>query len=232
MVQVIQKKSFGPQGNAKVTVGAKAVRIQLDGEVYELPVDAWDKNRPNGEYQLTLSKNLDKIMGVRPPSPGTHVVKFVELGNKTNGIPYPKIQRGGPRTSKMGGKYMAPDKLVFTATLEVVDGGQYDGLRLVDTHTYGFDPVPGSQDAMIVMEGQKDLERFEAFMRAQGIGLADLVIPYAPNVLPWLEQYLQENARPFMITTNDKGFVETRSSVPAHLLPSNGHKKSTKRTKK
>jgi hypothetical protein len=231
MVQIMQKKSFGPQGNAKVTMGTKVVRVQLDGEVYELPLEAWDKKYPNGEYNVLLGKNLDKIISVKPPFPGTHIVKFVEFSNRNNEVPEPKIQRGGPRKTKMGGSYIAPDKLVYTSLLEICDGSQYDGLRIVDTHTYGFDPVPGSPDAMIVMEGQKDLERFEAFMRAQGINLGQLVIPYSGNVLPWLEAQLQSSAKPFMVTTNDKGFVDTRSPVPAHLLPK-AKKQAKKTTKK
>lgn len=227
MAQVVQKKSFGPQGNAKVTIGNRVVRIALNGEVYELPLDAWDKNLPAGEYSLTLSKGLDKVMGVRPPYPGTHIVKFAEFANRLNEIPEPKIQRGGPRHTKNGGSYIAPDKLVFTSLLEVCDGSQYDGLKLTDTHTYGFEPVPGSPDAMVTMEGQKDLERFETFMRVQGLPLADLIIPYSSNVLPWLEDQLQTRGKMFMVTTDDKGFVDTRSPAPAHLLP----KKATPKKK-
>ncbi len=83
---------------------------------------------------------------------------------------------------------------------------------------------------MITMDGKRDLERFETFMRAQGINLADLVIPFSPNILPWLEKYLQENAKPFMVTTNDKGFIDTRSTIPAHLLPKD--KKPAKKVSK
>jgi hypothetical protein len=230
MAQIAIKKSFGPQGNAKVTIGNRVVRMQIDGEVYELPLDTWPKGRPGGEYNVTLGKNLDKIISLRPPAPGTHIVKFVEFGNRTNEIPEPKVQRGGPRKTQNGGSYIAADKLVFTSILEVCDGSQYDGLRISDNHTYGFEPVPGSPDAMITMEQKRDLERFEVFMRVQGFSLADMVIPYQTNVLPWLEEYMQRGAKPFMITTNDKGFVETRSAVPAHLLaPKKAAKKTTKK---
>lgn len=229
MTQVGVKKSFGPSGNGKVTIGNKVIRISLDGEVYELPLDEWEKGRPAGEYNITLGKNFDKIISVRPPAPGTHIVRFVEFGNRTNEIPEPKVQRGGPRKSQNGGSYIAPDKLVFSCILEVCDGSQYDGLRMIDTHTYGFEPVPGTPDTMIMMEGKRDLERFETFMRVQGFNLADMVIPYSSNVLPWLENYMQASAKPFMITTNEKGFVDTRSAVPAHLL---APKKSTKKSVK
>lgn len=227
MAQIIQKKTFGPQGNAKITMGNKVVRVQLNGEVYELPKDAWDAKRPNGDYNVTLSKNFDKILSVRPVSPGTHIVQFKEFGNRTNEIPLPKIQRGGPRRNKNGGTYVAPDKLVFSAALEIAEGSQYDGLVIFDSLTYGFEPEPGTGDALISMEGQKDLERFESFMRVQGVDLASLVIPYSPNVLPWLESYMQNNTKPFMITTNDQGFIDTRSPVATALLNAkNGKKKS------
>ncbi len=230
MAQVNLKKSYGPQGPSKVTLGNKIVRIQMNGEVYELEKDAWDVMYSAGEYDILLSKDLTKIVSLRPPSPGTHIVKFFNFGNRINEIPEPKIQRGGPRKSPNGGTYIANDKLVFTANLEIVEGSQYDGLRLSDIQTYGFEPVPGSGETMITMDGKRDLERFETFMRAQGINLADLVIPFSPNILPWLEKYLQENAKPFMVTTNDKGFIDTRSTIPAHLLPKD--KKPAKKVSK
>lgn len=230
MAQVTLKKSLGPQGNGKVTIGNKVIRISLNGEIYELPLDQWDKKRPAGEYNILLSKNLDKIISLRPPAPGTHIVRFVRFGNRTNEIPEPKVQRGGPRETKSGGKYIAPDKLVFTALLEVCDGSQYDGLQIADNHVYGFEPVPGSPDSMITMDNKRDLERFEIFMRVQGFSLADMVIPYSSNVLPWLEAYMQASAKPFMVATNENGFIDSRSVIPAHLLP--GKNKSTKRTKK
>lgn len=218
MAQLVQKKTFGPQGNAKVTLGNKIVRIQLDGEVYELEKDAWPVMYPAGEYEVLLSKNFDKIVSVRPPSPGTHIVKFFNFGNRVNEVPQPKIQRGGVRQNRNGGTYVKDDQLVFTPRLEVVEGGQYDGLLLAGNLVYGFEPEPGTPNAMITMTGTKDLERFESFFRAQGIKIADVVIPYVPNILPWLETYLQQNGKAFMVTTNDKGFIESYAPVPAGLL--------------
>jgi hypothetical protein len=232
MVQFKQKKSFGPQGNAKVTLGKNVVRINLDGELFELPLSAWDEKRPAGDYNLTLGRNLDKIVQLRPPSPSTHIVRFKEFGNRTNEIPEPKIQRGGPRQSKTGGRYIEEDKLVFTALYEICDGSQYDGLCLVDVLTYGFEPEQGSKFSIITTNKARDLERIETFLRCAGFDLIGTDIPYSPNVLPWLEEAIKAHSTPFMVTTNEQGFIDTRSPVPSHLIPQAAKKAAKKGSKK
>ncbi len=112
MAQVNLKKSYGPQGPSKVTLGNKIVRIQMNGEVYELEKDAWDVMYSAGEYDILLSKDLTKIVSLRPPSPGTHIVKFFNFGNRINEIPEPKMTDYVFRISRRTGSnpFLAPVK--------------------------------------------------------------------------------------------------------------------------
>jgi len=221
-----QKKQFGPQGIASVKVNAKSVRLvfQDTGDVYEIESDKWPKGRPSGDYRLTLSKAGDKVIGVNP-IPGTYLVTFKEFGNRLDGIATPKIQRGGRREGR-NGPYIAPDKMVFHANLMVESDDIYDGLTIMSIQGYGFEPLSGTPFATVNMESKKDLERLELFMRLAGYDF-NVDIPYAPNVLPWLEESLKRAKKTFMVTTNAEGFIDNMSEVPAALL-----KKPVKKAKK
>jgi len=222
-----QKKQFGPQGMADVKVNAKTVRVMFKdtGDVYEIELDKWPKGRPSGEYRLTMSKPGDKVIGLNPV-PGTYLVTFKEFGNRTDGIPQPKIQRGGVRQGK-NGKYIAPDKMVFHANLEVQSEDRFDGLTILSIQAYGFEPLGGTPFATVNIEGKRDLERIELFMRLAGYDF-NKDIPYAPNVLPWLEEELKRARKTFMVTTNEDGFIDSMSEVPAALLPKKAAPKKKK----
>jgi hypothetical protein len=219
-----QKKSFGPSGMADVKVLAKNVRITFaDGDVYDLPLDVWGK-KPSGKYRVALSKAGDKVVGINPTT-GTYIVKFKEFGNRLDGIPNSKIQRGGQRTGRNGATYMAEDKMVFHAQLEVQSNDEYNGLTILSILPYGFEPLSGTPFASVNVSGKRDLERIETFLRVAGYDL-NKDIPYAPNVLPWLEEELKRAAKVFMVTTNADGFIDSMAEVPAALLAGMSKKKA------
>jgi hypothetical protein len=213
-----QKKQFGPSGLADVKINTKSVRIvyKESGDVYELESDKWPiKERPSGEYRVTLSKPGDKVIGISP-IPGTYLVTFKDFGNRLDGIAQPKIQRGGVRQGK-NGKYIAPDKMVFHANLLVESNDRFNGLTILSILAYGFEPLSGTPFATVNVESKRDLERIETFMRLTGYDF-NKDIPYAPNVLPWLEEELKRAKKTFMVTTNADGFIDSMAEVPAALL--------------
>jgi hypothetical protein len=224
-----QKKQFGPSGVADVRVNAKSVRIVFDetGDVYEIETANWDKKRPTGKYRVTLSKAGDKIIGINPV-PGSYLVSFKEFGNRIDGIPTPKIQRGGVRARKDGQKWIAPDKMVFNANLQVESDDCYDGLTILSIQAYGFEPLSGTPFATVNVENKRDLERIELFMRLAGYDF-NVDIPYQPNVLPWLEESLKRACKTFMVTTNADGFIDSMAEVPTSLLKRAPAKKKTKK---
>lgn len=218
-LQVNLKKSIGPQGLADVKVLSKNVRVMFKdtGDVYEIALDNWDKKRASGEYLVTLNKTTDKVIGIRPPA-GTYIVRFHQFGNRVDTIPQPKIQRGGVRQSKSGGTYMAPDKMVFNALLEVISEDRFNGLEILSILPYGFEPQSGTPFSTINVSGKTDLERIETFLRLAGFDF-NKDIPFAPNVLPWLEEELKRAATVWMVTTNEDGFIASMAALPAHLAP-------------
>lgn len=215
MPQFRVKKTFGPSGLADLRSNAKGVRIVFaEGDTYELP--AGSTERASGKYFISLSQDLTKILGIRPVK-GTYIAHFKEFGNRTNSIPDKKLQRGGPRQSKDGTKkWVQPDELVFVATLEIEDEGIYNGLTVTMNLPYSF-AAAASGGVVDIYDSQRNLERLEEFFRSCGFDLAQ-DIPYSPNVLPFLERKLQDAGTPFMITTTDKGFVDTISPIPTGLM--------------
>lgn len=227
-LRIQQKKQLGPQGVANVRVLGKTVNINFEtGDVYEVTKEAWG-DHPAGEYIVTLSKDGNKVVGVKPTA-GTYIVHLKEFSNRVNGVPEPKIQRGGERTNQKGGKYFVPDKQVFHALLEVEDEGhRFDGLNILAILPYGFEQLPGTNVAMINVEGSRDMERIELFLRYTGLDF-NTEIPFSINVLPWLEQQLLNANTSFMVTTNKDGFIDSYAPLPTALA--NIKKKPAKKKK-
>lgn len=219
------KSNIGQSGYADVRLGKTSVRVTFkDGNVYELAADSWNAAYPSGQYNVTLDKNGTKIIVVRPIA-GTYVMEFVEIGNRINEIPEPKIAKGGPRQSKDGKKkWFQEDRLVWTAKVEVLEG-KYAGLNGSITNlAYGFTPIPNSPFSQI--QGSKgELEKLEEFFRVNGFDVTGVDIPYSTNVLPWLEKKLGEVKRPFLGTFNEAGFINELSELPKELAPKKSKKK-------
>lgn len=222
---VRERKNSGPQGLANVRVMTKSVRVEFDnGEVFDMPLDTWDKNRKSGKYVVSLSKDKMKILGLKPVA-GQYLFRFDQMGGKQNGVPMNKIQRGGPRRSKDGrGMWMAPDELVFTVLLKVESDGPYKGLTVAANLPYSF-AAPTAGNGCDFEDSKRNLRRLETFLRVAGninIAMCDLQYsPEPPVMLTSLEKRLQTMGMVFMGTTNADGFIDmdSVSAVPADLLP-------------
>lgn len=228
-LQTQLRKDPTPRGIASVKILNSKVRVTFrnSGDVYELDKETWPKGKPEGEYNVSLSKEGDKVLGLSPTPSATYVVSFNKFTNRTEDMPSPKIQRGGERTRKSDGqKYFQPDKLVFGALLTVQqDGHRFDGLDIFVTMPYCFEQYPGTNDVILSTSSKRDLENIEAFLRCAGLDFANVSIPYSSNVLPWLELYLKEHERAFMVTLNGDGWVDSMAELPAHLAPKKTAKK-------
>lgn len=211
-----ERKSFGPTGLADVRVTAKGVKVVFaDGNVYDMPPAATD--RPSGKYIVGLSQDLTKIMRLSPPA-GTYIVRFKQFGNRMNGIPDKKLNRGGPRQSADGKKkWIAPDELVAVSELEIVSEGIYSGLSIFTNIPYSFSAAP-SGGVCEIYDSPRNLKRLEEFLRMTGFDVTR-DIPFSQNVLPWLERELLDIGHIFMAVTSEKGFVDSISEIPADLLP-------------
>lgn len=213
------KKSFGESGYADVRIGKTSVKVMFDSGGYEVAHDQWEKGRPAGQYNITMSKDGTKISGVRPIA-GTYIMQFEQMGNRIGEYPEPKIQRGGPRQSKDGTKkWFQPDSLVFSTVLTIQSEDRFKGLKVYNSVPYIFSGVPGTNITKLEANSKNELERVEVFLRVAGFDLATNDIPYSPNVLPWMENKLQELGRSFLGTVSEAGFVTSFGDLPVGLAP-------------
>lgn len=216
-----QKNNFGPIGLAEVRVLKEKVKILWeDGDVDELPLEAWDENRKAGNYMVGLNKERSDIAFLKPPGGQTWYCKFGQF--KRDGqseTPEPYIEPGGPRKNKDGGTWIADDEMRAKYELVILDpDGLYDGLTLVGNIPYIFEQKAGTKEVeMVGKKGQ--LARIEKFLRVTGFDFVNDTLQYSPNVLPQLEYLLQSKGAIFSVTTSDKGFIAEMAEVPARYLP-------------
>lgn len=229
------KKNIGVSGVAQVKILKDAVRvIYPDGDQYDVPKNNLPDGLASGNYSVTMSATGDKIVFLAPPPLTTNLVRFKEFSNRDNGVPEPKIKRGGPRKGKNGAQWIAPDELVFIPMLEIVEG-QYKGLTIPYSLNYGFEPDPGTPYTLINASAGR-LAQIEEFFRAAGFDLAKEEIPFSDNILPWLENRLNKAHRIFSVSLNKDGYVDKLAEIPEYLLPPELAKapsaKTTKKSKK
>ena len=222
------KSSNGMKGVAEVRVLNDYLRVifKADGDTYQVTKNGW--TRPSGVFNVTLSKAQDEIKFVSPPGRSEpYMVKFLEFANRVGasdsnpGVPEPKIEPGGMRQGRNGPYYEA-DKLVARAKLVVVEGqneGIYKGLNIVLTIPYIFAQYPGSMITML--EGTSGQRRqVETFLTTAGMDMVNDEIPWAGNVLPFLEAKLQAADKIFGVRLNERGYVEKDGlvSIPSYLI--------------
>jgi hypothetical protein len=222
------KSSNGMKGLAEVRVLNDYLRVifKADGDTYQVTKNGWE--RPSGIYNVTLSKANDEIKFLSPPGRNEpYLVKFLEFANRVGasdsnpGVPEPKIEPGGMRQGRNGPYYEA-DKLVARAKLVVVEGqngGIYKGLNIVLTIPYIFAQYQGTMITML--EGTAGQRRqVETFLTTAGMDMVNDEIPWAGNVLPFVEAKLQAADKVFGVRLNERGYVEKDGlvSIPEYLI--------------
>ena len=222
------KASNGMKGLAEVRVLNDYLRVifKADGDTYQVNKNGW--TRPSGVYNVTLNKAQDEIKFLSPPGRNEpYLVKFLEFSNRVGasddnpGVPEPKIEPGGMRQGR-NGPYYAADRLVARAKLVVVEGqneGIYKGLNIVLTIPYIFAQYNGTMITML--EGTAgERKQVEAFLTTAGLDMLNDEIPWAGNVLPFLEAKLQAADKVFGVRLNEKGYVDKEGLVhiPEYLI--------------
>lgn len=216
-MQVKEKRSVGETGYADVRLLKDSVRITFEeGEGYDLEKDQWEEGRSGGKYNITLNSQGTKIISVRPLA-GTYIVKFHSFGNRKDDIPEPKRWRGGPRRGKTGNTWYQPDRFMFTLNYRVVDTDKkYAGLFINEFLPYCFEKYPGTEFTQVT-GARSDINKIERILSIVGFDFMRVEIPFSINVLPWLERHLLTCDKTFMVTINEKGFVDTTAPLPEGL---------------
>lgn len=220
------KSNSGMRGEAEVRVLADNLKVifKADGDFYLVSKNGWD--RPSGLYNVTLSKANDEIKFASPPGrpDNPYIVKFVEFSNRTgrsddnSGVPEPKIKLGGYRQGR-NGTYYAPDSLVAVAKFVVVEAGAYKGLSIPYELPYIFTQYQGTM--LTQLEGTAgERQKIETFLTVLGIDMVNDEIPWAGNVLPFLEAKLQAADRFATLRLNERGYVDKNglASLPSYLV--------------
>jgi hypothetical protein len=231
-----ERKNQGPQGLAMVRVGTKGIRVEFEGgDVFDLPLNATDRDVKTGKYNASLSADKTKLY--LKPVAGQYILSFKQVGNRVNGIPTNKVQAERVGHRKDGGTFPIPAQLVWTVVLQVESEGLYKGLTTTTNLPYSFSaPTNGSNTDFY--DEKRNLSQLENFLRVvAGANMATLEIPYSPNpseLLTWVENYIIQHGKPFMGNINDAGFfdIKSMSSIPDDLLPKNLKKPAKKSTKK
>lgn len=227
-----QRRNSGPSGLADVRVLKSGVRVTFqDGEVYDMPSNTLD-GRKSGTYLVSLSADKSRLFLKAPK--GKYLMRFVEIGNRVNGVPVNTVNTGGPRTGKDGSHWVADDELVFVAVFEIVSEGLYEGLKAQTYVPYSF-AAPISGDGCDFYDKKRNLARLEAFLGTVGdINIAlDTGLKFSPDsstMLIQVEKILQSKGKLLMGDTNDKGFVvlDSLSELPADFAPKAPAKKGKK----
>lgn len=199
----------GVKGEADVRVLPKTVQVKLAAKpdkVFELPRENCPKYlTESGKMFVRLSADGFKMYDARPWS-STIPVVFSELGAQRDArgnraLPAPKLQNNN---------FTGLPELTFIAAYRIV-AGPCMGADIPRYLNYAFEEDDDS-DGMVIVNG-----KLENDLRVGGINF-DGKIPQSDNVLPWLEEKLQENRRVLMAKV-EKGYIKELSEFPVGMKP-------------
>ena len=206
-----------------MVVGRNAVTFQAtDGQRYEFSkLDGVSPNVPlppvgtRIPYCLVTTNKNSELMYSFGPSRGTHIVRFKRFTAREGVDPAPKVRAGGPRTRKDGRSWYADDKLVFTALFEIVTG-DFAGCELIHSLDYIFER--DMDGTTFLNGGRAQVQSVEAFLQLVGFDVNNDSLTFTPNVLPDLEDILQERAEEhvFQVEVED-GWTKNISELAAGL---------------
>ena len=119
------------------------------------------------------------------------------------------------RTGKRGDgqPFEIKEHLEFTALCTVTQG-TWEGATVPINLEYHFeeDGSTGVTAQLIGRSRSKIL--LDSFLIHAGLNMEEDVIPWSENILPALEEKLQEAGQEFLMNLNDKGYVDTISAAP------------------
>jgi hypothetical protein len=206
------------QGIGKLQFDEAKTRVTavIDGRTY---ADIDPKTLPDGlisgqDYSIRLDSAGVEIFSVRPLKCSV-VLEFDRFSAKKDEPPMPKVQKGGPREYE-GKKYIAKDKLVFTAIFKIISK-TYKGLEIPYVMDYTFKQWENSNETAIPF-GSKNKAKTLDFLRLAGWNEETDIIPWSENVLPFLEKLLVPCKKPLLAAIDDKGWVTSLSPFSPDLM--------------
>lgn len=203
------------QGIGELTIdGDKVIIIMNDQRYTDIEKSTLPEGVVSGEkYSFRLSSDGGELYSIRPIEASV-VVKFDRFASSKDEPPQPKIQKGGPREYN-GKKWMAQDKLVFTAILKITSK-RYRGMEIPYILDYTFKQWENTTDTVIPY-GSKRKDQVIEFLKFFGWDEEEDSIPYSDNVLPFLQKLLKARGVKVLATVKN-GYIESISPFDDDLM--------------
>lgn len=217
------KSRFGPSGLCEARVLKNTVKIVTDaGDVYEIAHENVSDKLPIVERGKTMADayftldDMEQQLWVLRPWSGSYGVKFAYWSTDSEDKPRVSHKPGGPRKSRDGGYYIAPDREKITANLEIQGSSEpWAGYVLPYSLDYMF--VKGEENiARLHGQYQSWVDRFESFLVLAGFDLLDDSVPYSPEahvILDWLQGFLLKQDKMFQAIV-EEGWIDKLSTLP------------------
>jgi len=163
----------------------------------------------DGKFFVELSSDESKIRACRPPK-GSYWAKFSHFSHQKDKPPNVKEVPADVKRKRTGETYPVPAHLEFTAVFKIIKG-DFVWMELPYSMWYAFKVYGSSGECAISGRGS---QKVEEFLVAVGFDFMKDSIPYSENILPSLEQMIQEKDGGVMITINEYGYIDTLFAAP------------------
>lgn len=212
------KGAAGIYGQAQIRLAKGLVLIKMDkefgGQEYQIAKDKAPDNVLAGHWQVAINSKGDQLFSIRPIA-GTFRAKFLKLAAAKDSAPAPVQEETKYRDDTTGEVRVGKPQLVFTAIIQVDEEYEFPV-----KFPYRFEENEQGNAFIAYRKMGKRIEALIDFMTVAGVMDKDL--PYTENVLPALEELLNDADETFLVTVN-KGWIDAFSPP---LTPSK--KKATK----
>jgi hypothetical protein len=195
------KGMSGLYGMGQIRLTKTKVLVKMDpdsgGESYEIDRENAPEDVEAGHFNIALSAAGDKMFSYRPIA-GTFTAKFVKFAAPKDSAPAPVLEESKYKDANGNVKIGAPQQ-VFTAI--ILAGGQYEyPVKL----PYRFDEDDSGNTFIPYRKMGKRLEQLLNFLDVTGV--KEKAVPYTENILPVLEEMIEDEDRAFLITV-ERGWV-------------------------
>jgi hypothetical protein len=228
----IKKVKFGGgiYGSAQIRLTKKSVLIRFDdkkneagvvverGKEYEIDKENAPKGIEAGHWSVALNSKGDTLYSARPLA-GTFSAKFLKFSSAENAPPAPQAEPSTWRNKK-GEVQTGDPQLMFTAIILVDDTYEYP-VKM----PYRFSEDDKGNTTIVYSKLGKRVEKLIDFLDVCGV--KDSVIPYTENILPALQEMIEDEGREFIVKVNN-GWIDS-FSPPLVMTKKKAVKKSKKK---
>ena len=207
------KGGGGIYGPAQIRLTKKSVQVVFDdkkdedgavieeGREFEIDRENAPKKLEAGHWSAAVSSKGDKLFSVRPLA-GTFSAKFLKFAAAQDAKPAPEQEASSFRGDNGKVIYGAP-QLKFTAIIKVEGGYEYP-VKL----PYRFSENDRGNCEITYKKLGTQINRLLDFLEYTGV--KDMDIPFTDNILPALEEMIQDQDKSFTVVVKN-GWIDSFS---------------------